>query len=107
MGIAWDKDLKCDNCGSLIESVYHVLWICPIARAVWKRMLRMLYPIYGKHVYTLGFLRWGRLAKEIHNYEEYVDFFSFPMEDMYWRTLILQQFVVWKRTRSSLRYLLL
>ena len=49
--------------------------MCPIARAVWKRMLRMLYPIYGKHVYTWGFVRWGRLAKEIHNYEKkYVDF---------------------------------
>ena len=75
MGIAWDKDLKCDNCGSLIESVYHVLWICPIARAVWKRMLRMLYPIYGRQVYTWGFVRWGRLAKEIQNYEkEYGEF---------------------------------
>ena len=38
-------------------------------------MLRMLYPIYGKQVYTWGFVRWGRLAKEIQNYEkECVDF---------------------------------
>ena len=38
-------------------------------------MLRMLYPIYCKQVYTWGFVRWGRLAKEIQNYEkEYVDF---------------------------------
>ena len=50
-------DLKCDSCSSPIESVYYVLWICPIARAVWKRMLRMLYPIYGKQVYTWGFVR--------------------------------------------------
>ena len=41
-------DLKCDNCGRHIESVQHVLWVCPIARAVWKRMLRILYPVYGK-----------------------------------------------------------
>ena len=34
-----------------------------------------LYLIYGKHVYAWGFVRWGRLAKEIQNYEkEYVDF---------------------------------
>ena len=38
-------------------------------------VLRILYPIYGKHVYTWVFVRWGRLAKEIQNYEkEYVDF---------------------------------
>ena len=49
--------------------------ICPIARVVWKRMLRMLYSIYGKQVYTWGFVTWGRLAQEIQNYEkEYVDF---------------------------------
>ena len=66
---------KCDSCGSPIESVYHILWICPIARVVWKRMLRMLYPIYGRHLYTWGFVRWGRLAKEIQNYEkEYGEF---------------------------------
>ena len=27
-------DLKCDSCGSPIESVHHVLWVCPIARAI-------------------------------------------------------------------------
>ena len=58
-------DSKCDSCGSPIESVHHN----------WKIMLRVLYPIYGKQVYTWGFVRWGRLAEEIHNYEkEYVDF---------------------------------
>ena len=68
-------DLKCDNCGFPNETVHHVLWVCPIARAVWKRMLRILYPIYGKQVYTWGFVRWGRLAEEIQNYErDYVDF---------------------------------
>ena len=68
-------DLKCDSCGSPIESVYHVLWICPIAIAVWKRMLRMLHLIYGKRVYKWGFVRWGRFAKEIQNYEnKYIDF---------------------------------
>ena len=55
-------DLKCDSCGSPIELVYHVLWICLIARALWKRMM---YPIYGKQVYTWGFVRWVKLAKEI------------------------------------------
>ena len=59
-----------NSCGSPIESVYHVLWICPIATTIWKRMLRMLYPIYGKQVYTRVFVRWGRLAKEIQNYEK-------------------------------------
>ena len=68
-------DLKCDNCGSPIESVHHVLWVCPIARVVWKRMLRTLYPMYDKQVYNWGFVRWARLVEEIHNYEkEYIDF---------------------------------
>ena len=49
-------DLKCDSCGFHIELVYHVSWICPIARAVWKRVLRVLYPVYGKHRYTWGFV---------------------------------------------------
>ena len=35
----------------------------------------MLYPIYGRQVYTWGFVRWGRLAKEIQHYEkEYGEF---------------------------------
>ena len=68
-------DLKCDSCDFPIESVHHVLWACPIATTVWKRMLRNLYPIYGKHVYTWGFVRWRRLAEEMHNYEKrYADF---------------------------------
>ena len=68
-------DLKYDNCGFSSETVHHALWVCPIARAVWKRMLRILYPIYGKHVYTWGFVRWGRLAEEIRHYEtDFVDF---------------------------------
>ena len=49
-------DLKCDSCGSPIESVHHVLWICPIVRALWKIMLRILYPIYVKQVYTWSIL---------------------------------------------------
>ena len=63
-------DLKCENCGFLNEPMHHVLWVCPIARSVWKRMLRILYPIYGKQVYTWGFVRWGRLAEVIQNYEK-------------------------------------
>ena len=63
-------DLKCDSCGFPIESVHHVLWVCPIAIAVWKRMLRILYHVYGNQVYTWGFVRWGRLADEIQNYEK-------------------------------------
>ena len=69
-----------------------------IATRNWKRMPRNLYLIYGKQVYTWNLVKWGRLAEEIQNYEnEYVDFLLFLMEDMYWRSLILQQSVVWKR----------
>ena len=83
---------------------------CPIARAIWKRMLRILYPIYGKQVYT-----WERLAKEIQNYEKvYVDFLllfegrhvlevSYPTtircleEDKVWSTISsLVVWVLWK-----------
>ena len=45
-------NFKCDSCGFHIELVHHVLWICPIARAFWKRALRILYPVYGKQMYT-------------------------------------------------------
>ena len=49
-------DLKCDSCGLHIESVHHVLRICPIARAVWKREFKILYLVYGKERYThMGF----------------------------------------------------
>ena len=41
-------DLKCDSSGFPNETVHHVLWVCPIAIVVWKRMLRIFYPIYGK-----------------------------------------------------------
>ena len=58
-------DLKCDSCGSLIESIHHVLWICPIIREVWKRMLRIMYHVHGEQMYTWGFVRWGNLAEEI------------------------------------------
>ena len=27
-------DLKCDSCGFPNETVHHVLWVCPIARAI-------------------------------------------------------------------------
>ena len=38
-------------------------------------MLRMLYHVYGKQIYTWCFVRWGRLAEEKLNYEkECVDF---------------------------------
>ena len=36
-------DLKCDSCGFPIGAVHHILWVCPIARAIWKTMLRILY----------------------------------------------------------------
>ena len=29
-------DFKCDSCGFPIEAIHHVLWVCPIARVVWK-----------------------------------------------------------------------
>ena len=58
-----------------MDVVHHVLWVFPIARVVWKRMLRTLYPMYDKQVYNWGFVRWARLVEEIHNYEkEYIDF---------------------------------
>ena len=41
-------DLKCDSYGFHIESVHHVLWIYPIARAIGKIVLRIMYSIYGK-----------------------------------------------------------
>ena len=78
-------------------------------------MLRMLYPIYGRQVYTWGFVRWGRLAKEIQNYEkEYGEFLLLSdgrhvveifditsihclEEDMVWSTISsLVVWVLWK-----------
>ena len=38
-------------------------------------MARIVYLVYDKHMYMRGFVRWGRLVKEIQNYEkECVDF---------------------------------
>ena len=68
-------DLKRNSYGFHIESVHHVLWICPIARAIWKIMLRFLYPVYGKQICTWGSVRWGRLVEEIHNYEKECAYF--------------------------------
>ena len=100
-------DLKCDSCGSPIELVHHALWICPIARVVWKRMLRILYPIYGKQVYTWGFVRWGRLAEELQNYEKaYVDFLLLSDGRHVLEVSYTTTFCCLKETRSSLRYLL-
>ena len=92
-----------------------VLWVCPIARAIWKRMLRILNPIYGKQVYTWGFVRWGRLTEEIQNYErDCVDFlllfdgrhileasYTTPIhcfeEDKVWSTIYsLAVWILWK-----------
>ena len=76
-------DFKCDSHGFPIESVHNVLWVCPVARVVLKRMLRILYIIHGKQVYTWGFVRRGRLAKEIQNYEnEYVDYLKTCIEGL-------------------------
>ena len=63
VGTLWDScevidacyGLKCDSCGLHIELVLHVLWICPIARAVCKRVLKILYLVYGKHMYMWEF----------------------------------------------------
>ena len=57
--------LKCDSSGFHIESVHHVLWICPIASAIWNIMLRILYLVYGKQMYTWGFVGWGKRVEEI------------------------------------------
>ena len=79
----------------------------PIARAVWKRMLRILYPIYGKQVYTWGFVRWGRLAEELQNYEKaYVDFLLLSDGRHVLEVSYTTTFCCLKETRSSLRYLL-
>ena len=47
-------DLICDSSGFPIESVHHVVWICPTARVVWKSVLRILYHVCGKQMYTWG-----------------------------------------------------
>ena len=91
MGFLWTHgcrghhhDLKHGSCGFHIESVHHVLWICPIAREVWKRVLRILYLVYGKQMYTWGSVRRGRLAKEIQNYEKECWFSS----SLWWKASI-------------------
>ena len=54
-------------------------------------MLRILYLVYGNQVCTWGFVRWGRLAEDYRIMKRSVlIFFSSPMEDRYWMSLILQ-----------------
>ena len=65
-----------------IEWDNHVLWVWPIPRAVWKIML---YHVYGKQVYTWGFVRWGRWLKKYTELWKGVCWFSSPL---WWNTSI-------------------
>ena len=70
-----------------------------------------MYLVYGKQMYTWGFVRWGRFAEEIHNYEnECVDFLILSdgrqILDISYATTIccLVENKVWFGERTKWRY---
>ena len=75
-------------------------------------MLRILYPIYGKQVYTWGFVRWGRLVEEIQIYDkEYVELFLLSngrhVFDVSYTTIrCLEEDKVWSKLSSLVVWVL-
>ncbi|KAL4354865.1 hypothetical protein GQ457_06G014830 [Hibiscus cannabinus] len=52
------SDARCEACGAAVESAHHIFWVCPIAVAVWRGLIKR-----DKWVdfMSMGSLEWIRL----------------------------------------------